>query len=98
VTHWEIVERWRDATHVRVHLETGRRNQIRVHFSEAGHPVIGDTHYEPDKARHPLWPHDRLALHAAGLAFVHPITGARLRFTSPLPHCFTEFAQQVRAS
>jgi 23S rRNA pseudouridine1911/1915/1917 synthase len=96
VTHYEVLERLRDATSVRVNLETGRRNQIRVHFSEVGHPVLGDTHYEPEKSTHPLWTDDRLALHAAGLGFVHPITGARLRFSSPLPRCFTEFVERAR--
>ncbi|MEK7703622.1 MAG: RluA family pseudouridine synthase [Myxococcota bacterium] len=91
ITHYEVVARLRQATHVRVHLETGRRNQIRVHFAEAGHPVLGDTHYQPQKAKHPLWSAKRLALHAAGLAFVHPITGARLHFTSKLPECFVRF-------
>ncbi|MBI5508098.1 MAG: RluA family pseudouridine synthase [Deltaproteobacteria bacterium] len=91
VTHYEVVERLRQATQVRVHLETGRRNQIRAHFAEAGHPVLGDTHYEPQRAAHPAWTAKRLALHAAGLGFVHPMTGARLRFASPLPDCFARF-------
>jgi 23S rRNA pseudouridine1911/1915/1917 synthase len=96
ITHYEVVERLRGATHVRVHLETGRRNQIRVHFSEAGHPVLGDQHYEPEKAAHPGWTEKRLALHAAGLAFVHPMTGARLRFRSALPECFGDFLSRAR--
>ena len=96
VTHYEVVERLPQATSVRVHLETGRRNQIRVHFAEAGHPVLGDTHYEPNKARHPLWTAKRLALHAAGLGFVHPMTGARLRFSSSIPECFVRFCERAR--
>ena len=72
-------------THVRVWLETGRRNQIRVHFAEAGHPVIGDPRYEPQLAAHRRWPYKRLALHARQLAFDHPVTGRQLRFESPLP-------------
>ncbi len=96
VTHWEVVERLRVATSVRVRLETGRRNQIRVHFAEAGHPVLGDPHYEPEKARHRLWTAPRLALHAAALGFVHPVTGKRLRFTSPLPEPFVRFLERAR--
>jgi 23S rRNA pseudouridine1911/1915/1917 synthase len=67
-----------------------------VHFAEAGHPVLGDTHYEPQKAAHPLWTAKRLALHAAGLGFVHPMTGKSLRFRSPLPACFEKFLERGR--
>jgi 23S rRNA pseudouridine1911/1915/1917 synthase len=97
VTHYAVVERLRQATSVRVNLETGRRNQIRVHFAEAGHPVLGDTHYEPRKAAHPLWTTRRLALHAAALGFVHPMTGAHLRFSSDMPECFVHFLELARA-
>jgi 23S rRNA pseudouridine1911/1915/1917 synthase len=98
VTHYEVVERLREATSVRVHLETGRRNQIRVHFAEAGHPVLGDTHYEPEKAAHPLWTSRRLALHAAALGFVHPMTGAPLRFRSSMPTCFVHFLAKAKVA
>jgi len=98
VTHYQLVETVRQATCVRVHLETGRRNQIRVHFAEAGHPVLGDTHYAPDQAAHPLWKARRLALHAAGLGFVHPMTGAHLRFASSLPQCFVDFLARARST
>lgn len=70
---------------VEVRLETGRRNQIRVHFAEAGHSVIGDARYRPDQWKNISWPHKRLALHAATLAFLHPATGQLLSFHSPLP-------------
>lgn len=96
ITHYEVLERLRQATSVRVNLETGRRNQIRVHFAEAGHPVLGDTHYQPQKAAHPRWTAKRLALHAAGLGFVHPMTGKALRFRSPLPSCFEKFLKSER--
>lgn len=85
ITHYEVVTRLKGFTHVRVWLETGRRNQIRVHFAEAGHPVIGDPRYEPQLAAHRRWPYKRLALHARQLAFDHPVTGRQLRFESPLP-------------
>lgn len=91
ITHFQVTRRWDDATLVRVRLETGRRNQIRVHFAEAGHPVLGDKIYEPAKAEHPRWPYKRLALHAERLGFDHPITGERLDFTAPLPVEFDEF-------
>jgi 23S rRNA pseudouridine1911/1915/1917 synthase len=96
VTRYEVLERLREATSVRVHLKTGRRNQIRVHFAETGHPVLGDPRYAPEIAAHPLWTSKRLALHAAALAFIHPMTGARLRFASPLPACFGQFLERAR--
>jgi 23S rRNA pseudouridine1911/1915/1917 synthase len=79
------VQRLKGCTYVKVRLETGRRNQIRVHFAEAGHPVLGDPRYEPELAGHPKWPYKRLALHARRLSFQHPISRKQLRFESPLP-------------
>ena len=60
-------------------LETGRKNQIRAHFSEAGHPVAGDAKYGRGRRG------DTLCLHAWKLAFRHPRTGERLSFASPPP-------------
>jgi 23S rRNA pseudouridine1911/1915/1917 synthase len=85
ITHYEVAKRLKGMTFVSVWLETGRRNQIRVHFAEAGHPVLGDPRYEPQLAAHRWWPYKRLALHARKLGFDHPITGQHLRFESPLP-------------
>ncbi|MFO0870062.1 MAG: RluA family pseudouridine synthase [Pirellulales bacterium] len=96
ITHWEVERLGDDATQVRVRLETGRRNQIRVHFATAGHPVLGDTHYGGPAAQHPRWTASRLALHATELGFSHPLTGAPLHFTVPCPEEFTEFAASVR--
>lgn len=96
VTHYRVERRLRGATFVRVRLETGRRNQIRVHFAEAGHPVLGDPRYRPDRARHPAWTARRLALHAAVLGFLHPHTAQPLRFESPLPPEFDRFVARPR--
>ena len=68
-----------------VTLETGRKNQIRAHLSEAGHPVAGDQFY--GATTNPL---DRLGLHAKLLGFTHPTTGKRLSFTAPIPHAFRD--------
>lgn len=92
VTHFTVEARFRDVTRVRVRLETGRRNQIRVHFAEAGHPVLGDIRYRPEEAGHARWPARRQALHAALLGFTHPITREPMRFESPLPPEFAAFA------
>ena len=94
ITHFRVVAHLEDATLVQVRLETGRRNQIRVHFAEAGHPVLGDERYRPDLSTHPLWPHKRLALHARLLGFTHPITGQPLRFESPLPNELAAFLKR----
>jgi 23S rRNA pseudouridine1911/1915/1917 synthase len=85
ITHFCCREFYDGATMVDVWLETGRRNQIRVHFAEAGYPLLGDPRYRPELARHRLWSYQRIALHAATLAFNDPITGETRRFQSPLP-------------
>ncbi|MBK8229250.1 MAG: RluA family pseudouridine synthase [Candidatus Eisenbacteria bacterium] len=91
VTHFKVRGRKHGATTVRVRLETGRRNQIRVHFAEAGHPVLGDRRYRPEIARHSLWSHARLALHAAVLGLAHPLTGQPLRWEAAAPAAFRPF-------
>ena len=63
-------------------LETGRTHQIRVHLAAIGHPVVGDASYGGSRESLPL---GRPFLHAAVLAFDHPVTGERLRFEEPLP-------------
>lgn len=95
VTHYQVERRLGSATLVRVRLETGRRNQIRVHFAEAGHPVLGEERYRPELARHRAWTWPRLALHAHRLAFRHPITGQVLRFESPAPAAFSVFVRRA---
>jgi 23S rRNA pseudouridine1911/1915/1917 synthase len=96
ITHFAVDERLADTTLVRVKLDTGRRNQIRVHLAEAGHPIIGDRRYRPNLAKHPDWPHARLALHAHILGFQHPVTGEDLRFVSEMPRTFQTFVKAQR--
>jgi 23S rRNA pseudouridine1911/1915/1917 synthase len=96
VTHYRILENLADTTLVEVWLETGRRNQIRVHFAESGHPVLGDPRYQAAAARHPNWPHQRIALHAQTLGFEHPVTGQLLQFDSRLPAEMLRFVNQSR--
>jgi 23S rRNA pseudouridine1911/1915/1917 synthase len=98
ITHFRVVAHLEDATLVQVRLETGRRNQIRVHFAEAGHPVLGDERYRADLSAHPRWPHKRLALHARLLGFTHPFTQQPLRFESPLPRELAEFLKAKNRS
>ncbi len=96
VTHYRVLESLADTTLVEVWLETGRRNQIRVHFAEAGHPVLGDPRYEAAAARHRAWPHERIALHAQTLGLEHPVTGQRMLFESRLPAEMVTFINQSR--
>ena len=98
ITHFKITGRFKTITQVEVRLETGRRNQIRVHFSEAGHPVLGDERYQSQLASHPDWPAGRLALHAASLTLVHPRTGKTMTFEDPLPLCFEEAVRLQNSS
>lgn len=80
LTHWRVLQRL--ARHTRLALEpvTGRSHQLRVHLQSIGHPICGDTLYNPDAAACA-----RLTLHAAELRFVHPETGQPCHFTSPVP-------------
>lgn len=91
ITHYEVLGRLKGASLIQVRLETGRRNQIRVHFSEMNHPVLGDTRYESQKSGHKNWKYRRLALHAASLGFTHPVTSEEMNFSAALPDEFLRF-------
>jgi 23S rRNA pseudouridine1911/1915/1917 synthase len=83
ITHYRTIETAGAHALLEVRLETGRKNQVRVHLFESGTPVVGDSRY--GKPSDPL---GRLGLHAAVLGFSHPATGRRMRFTAPLPDSF----------
>jgi 23S rRNA pseudouridine1911/1915/1917 synthase len=85
VTHYRVLERFAEFTYVEVRLQTGRTHQIRVHLSDLGHPIAGDSVYGGRRRREVPVPLEGLALHAIALAFVHPATQQRLEFASPLP-------------
>jgi len=80
-TRYAVLERWGGRALLRLELETGRTHQIRVHMAHMGHPLTGDFLYGAEDRALIARP----ALHSAGLAFVHPVTGERLEFSSPLP-------------
>ena len=89
VTHWERVESLAGAALVRLRLETGRTHQIRVHAADHGWPLLGDPVYghrqRDERLAAAAAELGRQALHAAVLAFDHPVTGERLSFEAPLP-------------
>ncbi len=83
ITHYETVKSNQRFSLLKVNLETGRKNQIRVHMQDLGHPVVGDKKYGSH-----LNPIGRLGLHAWILGFTHPITQEKLRFETKIPPKF----------
>jgi len=80
ITHYEVLNRYKKTTLLQVTLETGRKNQIRVHCQQAGHPIVGDKKYGASEIAS-----KRLCLHAEKLGLKHPVTGKEMVFTSPIP-------------
>ena len=94
VTHYRVIDRYQNHTHVKAILETGRTHQIRVHLSHIGYPLIGDPMYGgkvrfPKKAdavlKEALVSFKRQALHARKLTLIHPISGELMSWKAPLP-------------
>lgn len=85
VTHFHVLDRTTEHSLVEFSLETGRKNQIRVHSADMGHPVCGDVKYgNGDDPLH------RLCLHAYMLCFYHPVTGERMEFQTGIPNNFRQ--------
>lgn len=95
VTRYRVLERFPQFTYVELRLETGRTHQIRVHMSSLGHPVAGDETYGRAKSRRPA-ASGGLALHAAELGFLHPITQERMEFSAALPAHIEQLLSQLR--
>ena len=93
VTHWQVLERYPGAAYVECRLETGRTHQIRVHMAYIGHPILGDTVYGSKK---PVPGLNGQCLHAVGLRFLHPRTGAPVELTCPLPEEFQRQLEKYR--
>jgi 23S rRNA pseudouridine1911/1915/1917 synthase len=97
VTRYRVLERFAHVSDLDVKLETGRTHQIRVHMASLGHPVVGDPLYGARPGRAPVPVSlEGLALHAAELAFVHPVTESWLQFASPLPPRIARLLSQFR--
>ena len=85
ITNYKVLKVGKQFSLLEVKLETGRKNQIRVHMKDLGHPVTGDKKYGAK-----LNPIGQMGLHARVLAFKHPVTGRTLRFDTPIPGKFTK--------
>ena len=92
ITHFKVLERFKDATLIELKLETGRTHQIRVHLSYIGHPVVNDPVY----GRRKLIDDTGQCLHAKTLGFIHPTTKKYMEFDSELPECFTNILDRFR--
>lgn len=86
VTHYRVLNRFRQYTHVECRLETGRTHQIRVHMASIRHPLLGDAVYGPAKC--PISGLSGQTLHAGVLGFIHPRAGEYMEFSAPLPEYF----------
>src|SRR5262245_56812086 len=98
VCRYEVLERFKAASLIEVRLDTGKRNQIRLHARLRGHTLVGERRYVygPDDLR-PI-DFDRQALHAYRLEFVHPVSGRPLRFEAPIPADLTTLIARLRRS
>ncbi len=85
VTHYKVLERFRDYTYIECRLETGRTHQIRVHMTSIGHPLLGDKIYGERKTPFHL---EGQTLHAYCLGFMHPASGEYIEVKAPLPTYF----------
>ena len=93
VTHYRVLERFKDYTYIECQLETGRTHQIRVHMASIGHPLLGDSVYSSRK-----WPFslDGQTLHAYILGFAHPKSGKYIETEAPLPAYFVQLLDKLR--
>ena len=87
-TDYRVLQRGLNHTLVELHLDTGRKNQIRVHLKHIGHPIVGDKKYGAKD-----FSMGRLALHASRLCFIHPISGEQLNFETEIPSRFIKLVE-----
>ena len=92
ITHFKVIERFKDATLIELSLETGRTHQIRVHMNYINHPVVNDPVYGKRK----LINDEGQCLHAKTIGFVHPTTGKYMEFDSELPTKIKNILQKFR--
>lgn len=93
VTHYQVLEHFRNYTYIACRLETGRTHQIRVHMAHIRHPLLGDAVYGPLRCPFNL---EGQTLHAKTLGILHPTTGEYMEFEAPLPPYFQELLEKLR--
>lgn len=94
ITHFRVLERYKDATLIELSLETGRTHQIRVHMQYIGYPIVNDPVY----GRKKIIDDSGQCLHAKTLGFNHPTTNEYMEFDSELPKCFTNIVERFKNS
>jgi 23S rRNA pseudouridine1911/1915/1917 synthase len=92
ITHFEVVNRYTEATDLKLLLETGRTHQIRSHMTYIGHPVVGDPLYAPRRKTYGL---KGQCLHSQSIEFIHPRTGEKISFTSDIPDYYKELLNKL---
>lgn len=93
VTHYKVIETYKNTSLIRCRLETGRTHQIRVHMAHIGHPLVGDPVYGYKKQKYNL---EGQMLHAKVLGFVHPTTNEYMEFQTELPSYFTKILERLK--
>lgn len=88
ITHYEVIKKTDNFSLLKVNLDTGRKNQIRVHMHDIGHPILGDKKYGSTEN-----PMKRLGLHAYRLTLIHPKTKKRMNFIAPMPPKFERLSK-----
>lgn len=92
VTHFKVLERFKDATYIEVRLETGRTHQIRVHMSYIGHAIVGDQVYGRKRLKFDI---KGQVLHAKILGFIHPVKNEYMEFTAEIPEYFKDLLEKL---
>jgi 23S rRNA pseudouridine1911/1915/1917 synthase len=93
ITHYRVLKTEHNRSLLLLNPQTGRKNQIRVHCSEAGHPIVGDKKYGSK-----INPVKRVCLHAQSITFTHPTTGRKMTFSAPLPDEFSKLVSDSKSS
>ena len=93
ITHFEVIERYENFTHMKATLETGRTHQIRVHALSINHPLLGDPLYGPKNSKFKT---NGQTLHARKLGFIHPTTKEYVEFNSELPKYFVDIINKIK--
>ena len=93
VTHYRVIERFKEYTYIECRLETGRTHQIRVHMASIGHPLLGDEVYSSRKGPYAT---KGQTLHAYILGFLHPVSGEYIETTAPIPEYFETILDKLR--